>query len=131
MICKFSGIPIPPSMNNSYPTARSGHRYKSKELRNWERQFEIWALQNAKQFQDKPTKQEPLYFKVIFCFTREQLYFKNGKLKKVDLDNRLKHIIDKICQLLEIDDKQIWWISASKRESPHVGCEGLITTAEI
>ena len=39
-----------------------------------------------------------------FCFTSSQVFTKDGRYKKIDMNNRIKSAVDAISRLLEIDD---------------------------
>ncbi len=50
-------------------------------------------------------------------YLKENWLCKNGEIKKSDLDNRLKFLLDSIFRGLEIDDKYIFEIIAKKMQS--------------
>ena len=47
----------------------------------------------------------------------ENWYYKNGKVKKVDVANREKFLIDSVFEALGIDDKWIWVQQMTKMQS--------------
>lgn len=117
----FTGIPIPPSLNNAYPTAKSGVRIKSKELRQWERDFQSWSLikipqiRIAKYVMANLSPLAVLSVECIYYFRRERILCRDGRPKRLDADNRLKCLLDGITTLLGIDDARIWQGAFAKR----------------
>jgi len=50
-------------------------------------------------------------------------YYKNGKLKKADVQNLTKVIIDAISEKLGFDDSQVWRATTDKVQSEKKGVE--------
>lgn len=118
----LSQIPIPPSLNNAYPTSKHGYRYKSKALVEWERELERWAFTKVKELhalQDlfKASQNALVGIECRYFFRKEKILTKLGKVKKLDVDNRLKCLIDGITQIIGIDDSYIWEGKFSKHVS--------------
>lgn len=114
-------IPIPPSINNAYPTSRTGRRFKSKELITWEREFRVWGMLHCQdvrvikeEFQDM-TKGCVIAVNCIYYFNQHRVLTKDGRPKRLDADNRLKCLLDQVTELIGIDDCYIWEGSFSKR----------------
>lgn len=120
----LEGIPIPPSLNMSYPTGKHGRRFKSRELVSWERDFQTWSFLNMPKVREARVlfsarnNSEPISVKLIFYFLWQKVYCKNGRPKRCDLDNRLKHSIDQVSKLLGFDDSLIFHISCQKTVTP-------------
>jgi Holliday junction resolvase RusA-like endonuclease len=117
----LQGIPVPPSLNNSYPTNRqTGRRYKSPDLKAWEADFQTWALANKPQILSlkravlTPKENHVLAIHCMFYFEWSRLIGKEGRPKKIDVDNRLKHLNDWLAKLLGIDDCSFFKIVAEK-----------------
>jgi len=114
----LKNIPIPPSLNNAYPTGRGGGRYKSKELVCWEREFSGWACQNANAIglvrQELATAQRFLSIDCVYYFRKERILTKDGRAKRLDVDNRLKILIDAVTNLTAVDDSLVWQGSFKK-----------------
>jgi len=106
---------IPPSMNDIYYHIK-GHfgeyQYVLKpEVRLWKT--------NAKQFIPpwKPIDHPTGLF--YFNWTAvNDWYYKNGKVKKFDLTNLEKVLIDSVCEKLGIGDEFIWDTRRNKIHSP-------------
>jgi len=100
---RFTIPMIPPSVNALYNVIFSLKKVELKpEVRLWKSQ--------AKQFVPtwKPkgeSKSGWLYFKAD-VYT--QVYFKNGKVRKLDLQNLEKCLIDTVCEKLGIGDEFIF-----------------------
>lgn len=117
----LENIPIPPTLNRAYPSNRQGRRFKSKELTHWETSFRIWSLtqMDKVRIMRKSLENLPIgHFLAINCvyyFERSRILCKDGRAKKLDIDNRLKFLIDSVTQLLWVDDSNIWQGSFYKR----------------
>jgi Holliday junction resolvase RusA-like endonuclease len=122
----LSGIPMPPSVNNAYPSSRTGRRFKSKELTSWERQFQVWAYEHYKKVEDIRKQMltrlpgQYLLIKSHFYFTRQSVITKEGTPKRNgkgggDTSNRLKVLHDAISKLIGIDDVWFFDLTATKR----------------
>lgn len=118
----FTGIPIGPSVNHAYPSSRYGRRFKSKEMLLWQRQFDVWALKNnllivegVKKF-GKLDRKTPVDVQIRFFFKRARIFCKDGSIKKLDLDNRAKVIIDALTGELKFDDSKIFNLELIKEE---------------
>lgn len=115
----FTGAPIPPSSNNTYPTnSYTGKRMKSKELVQFERDFATWGLTKSSEFRSaralmqsilKPGKM--IRIDVHFYFKREKILCKDGRPKKHDTSNLLKCLHDQLAQFLTVDD--CWFFDGS------------------
>lgn len=118
---KLEGIPIPPSMNNAYPTNKWGRRYKSKPFVEWERDFRIWCLKNTSRVNEaraefsKARKGEFISIRCDFFFHRSAILCKDGKPKRNDTSNRLKILHDGISGAIWADDSWFFDGSFSKR----------------
>ena len=131
----FTGIPIPPSLNNAYPSLKSGLRVKSKELNQWEKNFYVWSLTRipqirlAKHVMATLASQAVLSVNCVYYFKRQRILSLSGKPKRLDLDNRIKILLDGLTTLLGVDDCRIWTLNFAKRlesqgyESCSVGIE--------
>ena len=109
---KFTIPLMPPSMNSLYNVIFSMKRVELKpEIRLWKTQ--------AKQFvpvwkQLGKSKSGWLYFNAD-VYT--QVYFKNGKVRKIDLQNMEKCLIDAVCEKLGIEDEFIFQKFTRKLDS--------------
>lgn len=107
----FFNIPIPPSANAQYATIlRNGktRRVPSKEMRDYDKVFEIWVLQN-KHSLNEARKQiiewnSPLEVAFFLVLKRDKILTKDGRMKKLDVSNRSKSLHDKLAGALGIDD---------------------------
>lgn len=114
---RLVGIPIPPSMNNAYPTGKNGRRYKSAELTRWQTEFQIWSFLNRMhvlELQSYFSRKGFLRVDCEFYFKHERVLCKDGRAKRLDADNRLKSLLDSLTNLIGIDDSWIWAGSFSK-----------------
>lgn len=84
----LTGLPIPPSMNNAYPTGKNGHRFKSDRLTKWAR---------ACGWQINAQRQRPVKGPVSITYT-----FEDGG-SKADLGNLEKAATDLLVELQLIE----------------------------
>lgn len=64
------------------------------------------------------TDSQQIAVNCVFYFQRERIYCKNGKPKRLDVDNRLKHSLDQVSKLLHFDDSMIFQGGFYKRVTP-------------
>ena len=98
-----------PSVNHLY-FVWQGRRIKTTEARNLEK--EIVAI--AEKFRGEIPYDKPLK---VCCKIHEDWYYKNGMVRRVDVANREKFLIDAIFEALGIDDRFIWVEIISKVQS--------------
>jgi len=134
----FDNLPFPPTVNKMYATVinpkfinwirRGGnhrnpkgrppqsYRILTKDSNAYKARMAQWAIFNSdivKKASDKLKEELLLENKVIelrayFCLPREQIWYKNGKFKKMDAANRLKALHDSLSDVLGIDDKYFY-----------------------
>ena len=129
MLWELEGIPIPPSLNNSYPTNKWGKRFKSRELKDWESQLDQWSWDNrfyVLTLKDWFKVRSPGIGVSIVCtyyFSKSRIICLSGFPKKLDLDNRIKHLIDSIMKLIDLDDSWLWDLQFKKaiNQEEHLG----------
>lgn len=82
-------LPVPPGVNNLYPTNANGQRFKSQEYTVWQTQA-AWEL--------KQQKARPIPGKVeVFITVREPK-------RKTDIDGKIKAILDTLVKVGVIDE---------------------------
>lgn len=107
------GLPFPPSTNSLF---RSGiingrvMRFKTADYRRFEREIKT-ALQIQK---IKTIKEQKLSAHLYFYAPKLIWFTKSGSPRKIDLDNRIKGIIDQLFDYLGLDDKFVFEIHAFK-----------------
>lgn len=113
---------VPPSVNGSYATNfKTKRRFPSKELLAFKKLFNSASIHifdgptktSLKDFLQE-IKSKKLCLIVQVYFKKERLYTKDGRIKKLDISNRLKSCEDCICKAIGIDDSQIFRIVAEK-----------------
>lgn len=100
---KFTIPLMPPSMNSLYQIIFSMKQVQLKpEIRLWKTQ--------AKQFIPpwKPSGKSKLGWLYFNADIYTEVYFKNGKVRKLDLQNLEKCLIDCVCEKLGIGDEFIF-----------------------
>lgn len=106
------------TVNSMYWTSKKGKFLKKEALILRARIIEdvktrSWVFEK-KELEDKKL--------TIAILMTENWYYKNGSVRKSDLDNRLKFLIDSIFRGLGLDDKMIFEIYAKKEQSELVEC---------
>jgi Holliday junction resolvase RusA-like endonuclease len=120
LILTFLAMPIGPSVNAAYATGKYGRRFKSKEMRDWEKQMDLWWTKNralfkeVKQAVNKVPKRNTFEITIDFFFEQSRILCKDLTPKRLDLDNRIKAMLDNICEKIGIDDCRIWKITVHK-----------------
>lgn len=108
-------IPLSPTSNHAYKHSSRG-MYPTPAMLKFQKHFQAWKLLNEYELgvtknylnnQIAKTKDPKLEFIRTFYFKHEDLYYKNGKRRKLDITNRIKYLDDYICQALDIDDHLI------------------------
>lgn len=117
----LKNIPLPPSMNMAYPSAKNGRRFKSKQFKCWEAEFKTWALVhngavlNARNYLNKQLPGHYIYIHTQFCWHYANILTKEGKPKRNDTSNRIKMVHDALAALLWLDDSYFFDGSFTKR----------------
>lgn len=114
----FEDLPLSPSENKIYRNVFKVGRVKSRDFKDYESQFECWTLKNRerlKQAQSQLTPHLHLSLQLDFYFISQSLYTQKGTIKRMDVTNRLKILIDLLSKALQIDDSQFFRVECSKR----------------
>ncbi len=90
-------IPLPLSLNNMYPTSKSGHRYMTKEGKSFKSAAGMYAMVAARDagWEDGSG---PLGLRLVMWFLNTN--------RRRDIDNRIKAAADAIAEGLCIDDSR-------------------------
>ena len=88
---------MPPSVNHLYVTARHGRRVLSTEGRKYKQavKADLVPLENAPEW---------LVLKIVLYMP---LRYKNGKVRRFDVSNRIKILEDALCEGMGIDDSRV------------------------
>ncbi len=101
------------SVNGMYYNRKKGRYLKPKALNLRARIIQDIRKLNITLRREK-IEDEKLLVGIIF---EEDWYYKNGEVRKADLDNRLKFVIDSVFSILGLDDKMIFELYARKLQS--------------
>lgn len=126
-VIKFRIPSLPASMNDIYYHIKDHYGRYQYVLKG---EVRLWKTQ-AKEYVPTLSFIDPPPVKVYFNWTAVgSWYYKNGKVKKSDLTNLEKVLIDAVCEKLGIDDSFIWDTRRKKLHSEseeYLDCElGLI-----
>lgn len=113
---------MPPSSNGAYRPFVSKGKMRFASTADWasfKRDFTVYRLLNAAAFKVAEgviAKVTPLTLGIHcdFYFPHEKLFTKDGRLKKLDVSNRLKALHDCVAEALGVDDCVFTEISATK-----------------
>ena len=70
----------------------------------------------SRSFSVSPT--QTLYLHLVINLHRSRLHTKDGRIKRLDVSNRIKILEDALANWLGFDDSQVWHVSATKKEIP-------------
>ena len=109
----------PISLNNIYPTGKGGKRYLRKDVKQLKKMIQdaLWAL-------DMQQKKKPLvspFYEVVLIvwMPHDRFFFKNGKVRKLDVSNMIKVIEDALFEYIKQgNDSQVLTVSVNKRIHP-------------
>lgn len=94
---------LPPSVNRAKKWGSRGSRvvlYPTAELSLWR------ALPASEGYLNEEEMVDDADYAILYLFYMVR-YYKNGTLKRVDVDNRIKYCQDKVADLMGIDDKYL------------------------
>jgi|WetSurMetagenome_2_1015567.scaffolds.fasta_scaffold283741_2 hypothetical protein len=113
----ISDFPLPPSVNE-YLTPIRGRMIKTKVHRDFLQRCMIWSLRSKttvdlakdrfmtmKQEMERVQKYSAFRVDCFFAFHHSRVFTKNGLVKQLDADNRMKPAMDAIVKIFEIDDR--------------------------
>lgn len=114
----IDSIPMPPSVNHAYPTGSHGRRFKSGEYQKWLKDLQTLSLgAQFKEAREEFSKLNPGYviqFGCHFFFEKSKVLTAIGTPKRLDVDNRIKILVDGISKVVGFDDKMVFKIIAEK-----------------
>ena len=100
-----------PSINKLY-WHRGNMKILTKEARELREKIQKIVLDSIEGIIFDDTKEYEIVVEI-----HENWYTKDGRIKKVDISNREKFLVDSIFKSLEIDDKQIFKHTMIKKQS--------------
>lgn len=109
---------IPLSVNHIYGSTKQGIRYLTKEAKAFKRYIQDYVCYIAKpDFYIYNNKE--IEMQIMLHLEHDDLYTKAGKIRKIDVDNMLKLLLDGLFDTIEIDDSQIFKLTIEKRVVEH------------
>lgn len=121
----LAGLPMPPSTNALHRSIGRGKVIKSAKYNEYERQCQVWMLQNnhqlmpARAFVRQCGPRKFIKVDCIFYMHRERILSLANLPQANDTSNRLKAAHDAVAQMLHIDDKFFWCGSFNKASIPN------------
>jgi len=112
---KITILGTTPSVNSLYAKGRHGNIYLTQSGRIYKKEVGD-ALRKLGVELPEPLRDRPLRVRCAFAF--ERLWERPGHPVRLDVDNRLKVLLDALAEALDWDDKWVWEIVASKHEGP-------------
>lgn len=100
---------LPPSMNKLYAiNYRTRSVYMTPEAREFKSKMKLFITSMPIDLEKKLSLKLDVH---------TDWYFKNGKLKKSDIQNLIKVVVDALSERLGFDDSLIWSFTANKIQS--------------
>lgn len=106
----------PPSVNHTYMAGRRGMRFKSREAVSFEKAVAVHLW--GKKLVVGPIARLRVEIKLV----SPNWVTKKKTISKIDLDNRLKAVLDAVFKKLGVDDRQVFEIEARKVEGSEKWC---------
>jgi len=111
---ELSGLPFPPSVNALY--AGKTRRYKSDKAKDYDKAFDIWlfknrgAVRSAESLVRELEHNQDIFLELTldYVIPRKDLYTKKGTVKRIDVTNRIKSLLDKLAEAITIDDNRFF-----------------------
>lgn len=101
-------VPMPPSVNNLFVNnPRTRGRFPSAEYKAWRKEASVSLTRYPHEVFEPNTHWQ----------VHLNMFFANSKINKCDLDNRIKPMVDLICEWYGLDDRYLIWLMASKNKS--------------
>ena len=138
---QLKGFPLPPSVNKLYRTVvlgRFARRVKATPYREYEVECKTYF---AKHIEGVIPSQEvvKVWFKMnntavkvdlVLYFKKGRVITKMGKIKRLDVDNHVKGLLDNLCPTLGFDDSAVFSLSIIKIPSDRDGVDVNISRIE-
>lgn len=104
----------PPSMNSLYNVIFHQRRVVMKpEVAAWKTQMKMFVPRFSVTANDKVS---------MSCEVIQNWHFKNGKVKRQDVHNMSKVLVDLVAEKMGFDDSQVWSFTMSKTHSTKEAC---------
>ena len=110
---EFKNLPWPPTMNHRMIPFR-GRLILSPDHRAYKKLLDLHLHQNFLVSNAACLIGKKLKVEIQYVGPREEWFTKKGEIKKKDVENRHKALIDGIFKFLELDDSQIFEINIKK-----------------
>lgn len=125
---KLLNFPMSVSVNHMYKNNAQGIRYKQQGYKNFELEAELYFIRNVFNramgfdWTREIIKQEKtLHMETTFYVSESRCYTKKNTVKRHDVFNYVKSLIDVVCEGLSFDDRYIW--SGKVKKAPINGKE--------
>ena len=110
---------MPPSENSAYLNLPGRGRCPSGKLKAFTQKINGWCSTNAvfvQELRERLYGSEALHVDLYFLFHWRSLYTKDGRVKRLDAQNRIKCALDALGDVIAIDDRHIFSGSYAKLE---------------
>ena len=142
LFIEINEFPMPPTANRQLIWAPRQKRFiKSGEARRFSNEVLRYKSKNRRKciiagslIDSHLKKYKAIRVEIDFIFPWEKIFARDGKIKILDTNNRIKAAIDGLCEILDFDDKFIFSeshrkISCKKIERPYLNAR--ILSSEI
>ena len=110
---EFYSLPFPPTMNHRM-IPRFGRLILSPDHRKYKADLEKILLDRFLKTNTEDFKEKQLRVEIQYVGPREEWFTKKGLIRKKDVENRHKALLDGIFKHLDLDDSQIFEINIKK-----------------
>lgn len=110
---ELAGLPFPPTMNHRMIPMR-GRLILSPDHRAYKKLLELYLHRKFLLADAENLKEKILKVEVQYVGPRESWFTKKNEIKKKDVENRHKALLDGIFSFLDLDDSQIFEITIKK-----------------
>jgi Holliday junction resolvase RusA-like endonuclease len=103
-------LPMPPSQNVAYRNVPRVGRVKTQQYKDFEKACQCIFQHNKNKLEaiKEQLKGKKIAIRMDFHFTRKEIFTLKNEIKKNDLLNRPKVLVDVLFKAIGIDDSQIW-----------------------
>lgn len=115
------GLPVPPEDNHLFRnvTAKGkSFRVKTKQYREFNHAIDLWMVHNRNAIlraRKKIPSDQPLYLVIKVNFKWSRVFCKDGRVKRMDGQNRMKATCDALSVILGNDDRMVFDARIQKR----------------
>lgn len=113
---RITGLPWPPTMNHRM-IPFGGRLILSKEHREYKKTLQMFLMKNCMTLDAGHLVGKKLKAEVRYIGPESAWFTKKGEIKKKDVENRHKALLDGVMPFFDLDDSQIFELTIKKQVS--------------